>query len=482
MISQEHLPHALFALFYLLVLIGLGVWKARSVKTQEDFSLAGRGLGVFVLSGTLLATWIGTGSIFGNAEETWKVGAAAFLLPIPGVLGILGLYLLSARLRRLEGFTVQDVLEERFGPAARVLGTLALLGAYVVIVSYQFRAGAAVVEVLFPGVGSTGAIVAVALFVVAYTALAGMISVAYTDVANGLLMSLGIALALVLLVAKAGGPEGVIEALPAAQRDVFGHYGAVELLSVLLPTLLLILGDANMVQRFFSARDVRAARRSAAFMLVGVLLLEFAIIALALTGRALAEQGQIAAPDNPAHVILALAFDGLPTALGALLVGTVLAVVVSTADSYLLAPATSLVRDVWSRFLVPGASEQSAVRASRLAVVLLGAVALGLAFASTEFFRVALYAYTLYGVTITPAFLAALLWKGATPAGGVASMAVGLGTALAWKIFQDRLPAALDGTDPVLPAAALSVLTLVVVSLFTAPRNPSGSNADSIES
>ena len=478
MIPPEHLPHALFALLYLLVLIGLGAWKARGVRTQEDFSLAGRGLGVFVLSGTLLATWIGTGSIFGNAEETWKVGLAAFLIPIPGALGILGLYFLSARLRRLESFTVQDVLEQRFGPAARVLGTLALLGAYVVIVSYQFRAGAAVVEVLFPALGSTAAIVAVALFVVTYTALAGMISVAYTDVANGLLMSLGIVLALGLLVARAGGPSAVLDALPAEQQDVFGHYGPVELLSILLPSLLLILGDANMVQRFFAARDARTARRSAAFMFVGVLLLEVAIIALALTGRALAEQGVFEAPKNQAHVILALAFDALPTPVGALLVGTVLAVVVSTADSYLLAPATSLVRDVWRRFFARDASEASTVRASRAAVVGLGTIALALAFASQEFFRVALYAYTLYGVTITPAFLAALLWKRATPAGGVASMAVGLGTALAWKIFAEHLPAAFEGVDPVLPAAALSVLALVVVSLCTAPPSATAPSLD----
>ena len=92
--------HGAFALLYLIVLLGVGALKARKIKSQEDFSLAGRGLSVFVLSGTLLATWIGTGSIFGNAEKTYEIGAAAFLLPIAGGAGILALYGLAARLRR----------------------------------------------------------------------------------------------------------------------------------------------------------------------------------------------------------------------------------------------------------------------------------------------------------------------------------------------------------------------------------------------
>ena len=74
----------LVVLAFLLGMTVLGAWHSRRVKTAEDFALAGRGLNGWILSGTLVATWIGTGSIFGNAEKTYNSGALAFFLPISG--------------------------------------------------------------------------------------------------------------------------------------------------------------------------------------------------------------------------------------------------------------------------------------------------------------------------------------------------------------------------------------------------------------
>lgn len=467
--NSEHAVYAGFVALYLGALIGVGALKARKIKNQADFSLAGRGLGSFVLVGTLLATWIGTGSIFGNSEETLNVGLAALLLPLAGAVGIIALYVLAPRVRRLGQFTIQDILEQRFGPAARVMGTITLVCAYVIIVSYQYRAGASIFDYLFPGLGDDWAILIVAAFVILYTALAGMFSVAYTDVANGILMILGIGLALPLLYSQAGGVSGVFESLEPAERSIFGHYTGQELIGVLLPPFLLLLGDANMYQRFFAARDPAAARRSAIWMLVGVLVLEYAIIATALAGKALVAQGKISAPEEAGKIVVLLGFEALPTFLGAMLIATVLAIIVSTADSYLLSPATSLVRDVYQRFMAPAASDRRMVSAGRWTVVFLGLIALGLAYTSQGFFRLALFAYTIYGAGITPPLMAAFFWKRATPAGAVSAMLGGVTTAMAWQAADLNSAFGLE-LDPVIPAAALNILLLVVVSLCTSPK------------
>jgi len=68
----------------LLVLTGIGWRHSRKIRSGEDFALAGRGLSAAVLTGTLVATWIGTGSIFGNAQKAYEHGVAGFLLPISG--------------------------------------------------------------------------------------------------------------------------------------------------------------------------------------------------------------------------------------------------------------------------------------------------------------------------------------------------------------------------------------------------------------
>jgi Na+/proline symporter len=493
-LAESFQIHAVFLLLYLISLIIVGARKAGSIRSHADFSLAGRRLSVPVLVGTLLATWIGTGSIFGNAEETYRVGVPALLLPISGGVGIIVLYFLAARIRRFGQFTIQDILEDRFGVATRLLGTLTLLMAYVIIVSYQYRAGAAVVETIFPAIGHTGAVLGVAAFVILYTALAGMFSVAYTDLANGILMIIGIFVALPILLIRAGGIGGVLSSFEPQSRSLFGAYSATHLISILLPSLLLIIGDANMFQRFFSARDPQAARRSAFGMFFGVLLLEIGIILTALVGKSMIAKGMIPPPDIPGHIIVQTAFYGLPPLLGALLIATVVAVVVSTADSYLLAPSTSLVRDIYERFLARERPARHSVFVGRAVVVLLGATALGLAFLSDRFFSVALFAYTIYGAGITPVILAAFFWPGATRAGAVASMLTGVLTAVGWKIFvtggvlaqwfdaaekaaaaRALRQAAEANIEPVLPALALSLIVLIGVSLLTrrSPRSAS---------
>lgn len=463
---------------YIGVLLGIGARKSRAVHGQESFSLAGRSLSPLVLVGTLLATWTGTGSIFGNAEEAYRVGLPSLVLPLASAGGVLVLLGMIRRVRARGPFTLQDVLEVRFGPWARVLGSITLVTAYVVIVSYQLRAAAGLVERVLQASGvlpegldvHVAVLVGMAVLIGVYTALAGLMSVAFTDGFNGVLMILGLACALPLLWTHAGGRDGILAALPATGRTFGGHYDAFDLASILLPAFLLVIGDANLHQRFLAARSDGAARRAALLLVPGILLVDGLILLTALAGRALR-------PDlaQPGHVVLDLALTALPAALGALLVASILAIIVSTADSYLLSGANSLVRDVWQRFVRRDAGDRALLGVSRGAVLLLTAAALVLALQSQGFFRIALFAYTIYGVGITPVLLAALFWRRATPAGAIASMLVGTSTAVAWKA-NDWGPVAARAlgrpdaaVDAVVPAILVAAVALVGVSLATRP-------------
>ena len=98
----------------------------------------------------------------------------------------------------------------------------------------------------------------------------------------------------------------------------------------------------------------------------------------------------------------------------------------------------------------------------------------------------ALWAYTMYGAGITPALLGALLWKRATPYGGVASIAVGMTTTFCWEVFAlarstDGSPEYLFGWQTIFPALTLSVLTLVLVSLVTTPLNSPNRDLSAID-
>ena len=480
---------------YLAVLLLVGLIKSRQAKGQASFALADRRMGLFVLVGTLLATWTGTGSIFGQAEKAYADGLPTLILPFGPVLGFLALIVLSTRVRRHGAYTLQDLLEARFGPAARVIGTVTLLVAYLVIVSYQFRAAATVLERVLEhagwaeaggAAGAAGAVgvrvssvVLVALVIAIYTALAGMLSVSLTDTLTGVLMTVGLLLALPWVWHAAGGTDAVLAALPPPARRFAPPASVFELLSLTLPTLLLVLGDANLHARFLSARSDRTARAAATLLIPAVLFIDGSIILLAVGGRAL-----LPALPQGGHVVLELALRSLPAGLGALLAATILAIIVSTADSYLLTSATALVRDVYQRFLKPAATEAELLRAARVLVLVCAVVALALSFTSERYFRVAFFAYTIYGVGITPPLLAALFWPRATPAGAVSSMLAATVTAIAWQALDLSEPAARALGQPagsvveaVVPAALVAGVVLVGVSLLGVPvAQPSSSH------
>ena len=469
-------------LAYLLGLMMLGVYKSKKIRTQADFAVAGRTLSPWVLVGTMLATWIGTGSILGNAGKAYSTGLAAVIIPMGGVLGIVLLTQIAGKVRAYEKFTVPEIIGDRYGPTARMLSVIALVIAYLVIVSYQFKAGGAVIETVLQNdqgkalISARDATIVAAIFIIAYTMLAGLVSVAYTDVGNGILMTVSLLIAFPVLWFKAGGWSGMSQAFAASGRDshmqFWGVYSGMEIINYTLPAFLLVLGDANMYQRFFASRDAKGAKKATMILVVAVLIIETLIIASAWVSSSM-----ITDAANGGHVLIYSAKAFLPPFLGAIMLTTIVGIIISTADSFLLVPATTLMRDVYLNYINPNASEKKIVLLSRLLVLALGIIAyiVYLGFAeSTSFLERALYAYTIYGAAITPALVAALFWKGATKQGAICSITLGAVTTLLWQeanFVKTLVPAGIyDKVDAVLPAIAISVLSLVVVSLFTQPK------------
>jgi len=466
-------------IIYLFTLIGLGIYKSGKIKTQADFSVAGRSLTPWVLVGTMLATWIGTGSILGNAGKTYQTGLAGMMLPLGGVLGIIILTKIAGKARRIEKFTVPEIIGERFGQEARWLSVIALVLAYMVIVSYQYNAGGAVIETVLrnaqgePLISLNAATIIAAVFIISYTMLAGLVSVAFTDVGNGIIMTISLMIAFPILYIKAGGWTGMESAFQAMGKSdhmqFFGVYSWMDIMNFCLPSFLLILGDANMYQRFFASKDEKSATKATTILIFAVLLIELLIIASAWVSSSMI-------PDavNGRHVLIYSAREFLPPFLGAIMLTTIIGIIISTADSYLLVPATTIIRDIYIEKINPNASEKWVVMLSRLVVLFLGILAyfVSKGFAeSAGFFERALYAYTIYGAAITPSLVAALFWKGATKQGAIASILTGTILTLIWKevgFIQSIIPSNIyNNLDEVLPAITGSILALVVVSRMT---------------
>ncbi len=455
-----------------VTLLAVAIYRTSQVKTKADYLVAGRSLPALVLVLTLLTSWIGAGSLFAGAENAYKNGFAALWQPAGGWLGLLLIYFIAPRARRFAKFTLPDLLEARYNQTARVLGTFAILFAYVGITSYQFKGGGNVLHLIFPDTVSPelGTYI-IAAFVILTTALAGMSSVAYMDVAIGSIVTVICVIAAPMLLEKAGGWAGVHAALPATHFQVLGNLTLVRALEFLVPTMLLMLGNQVMYQKFFSAKSEKDARISVVGWILGTLLLETLIVSIAVFGSALYPTGEVAR--QPYEIIPYTARHGLPALIGALLLGAVFAKVVSTASNFLFSPATNLVNDIFVRYISPDASNKRVLIVSRLAVVLLGVWALYQAIYAPSILEKMLWAYTIYSAALTPVVLAAFYSKRVTAWGAVAAIAAGTVVTLVWDLpgVKERFPKILAERDAIFPALFAAVIAMVVVSMFTtAPR------------
>jgi SSS family solute:Na+ symporter len=548
-------------LAYLLVLTAFNFYKARKIKSQEDFMVAGRSLSLTKMVFTLVCTWIGSGTFIAGAEYAARAGWSSLWLPAGAWLGIFLIYFLAAKIRTFGQYTVGDILEVRYGKFARVFGAIALIIAFTTIVSYQFRAGGYILNVLTNGSISvyTGQAIA-ALFVILFTAIGGMVAVAHTDLPNGIMIVLASCIAVPFTVAAAGGPGAAAVALPAQHFQVFAEdFGAHPVLKAggyFLATFLLLMGIQSMYQKFYSAKSPAEAKRAVALWIVGTIVVEVVVVAIAIYGASihwneinafeitgavkrevaagtldpsaaavraaeLANERAAAGHVKPDQIVslrnqISAAFVGIKSAadvkslrvgvdpasivlqagrdisklnffgliFGVLLLGAACAVVISTGMNYLLSPSTNIMRDIYQRFLKPEATQQQMIALQKVFICILGLCAFLMIFIPTYFglqisvLRYSYFAYTMYGVAITPALLAALAWKRATRAGGVASIVSGAFMVLLLDLVVPRvMPGVMQGGDPwgipsIYPAGIISIGMLIVVSLLTPKPRP----------
>jgi solute:Na+ symporter, SSS family len=468
-----------------VTLLGVSLARVAKVKTKADYLVAGRSLSAFVLVFTLLSSWIGSGSLLGGAENAYRHGFAALWQAAGGWAGLALIYFIAPRARRFAQFTIPDLLEARYNQTARVLGVVAILFTYTAITSYQFIGGGDILHLVFPGsVTAVQGRWVIAGFVVLFTAIAGMSSVAYMDVAIGLLATGTMLVALPVLVNGFGGWQVVMAALPATHFQVLGDITPIQALELFLPTCLLMLGNQSMYQKFFSAKSEKDATRAVSGWIVGTVVLETVIVALAVVGSALFQTGEV--HEHPREVLAYTAIHGfsggswmygtntfakrLLPVLGALLVGAIFAKIISTANNYLFSPSTNLVNDLFVRYVRPGAGNKQVLLVSRAMVVLLGLWALYQALHTESVLKKALYAYTIYSAALTPVILAAFYWRRATASAAVASIFTGTFVTVFWDtgFVHAHLPAVVAERDAILPALVASLVCLLLVSLVTA--------------
>ena len=268
---------------YLLALVIYGLVIAhKKVKTADDMVTGGHRIPFIILVGSLLATWCGGGGITGSAGVVYSggpwVGAITFAAP---PIGIILLYFIAGKVRKSNKVTVPEIMGARYGKAASIISALCVMLAYVGVLATQLKAAANILVLLCSSSGvelsHSMALTICTVVIVVITVGGGMVSVAYSDAISALIMIGGFFLAIPFLISVANSQGAV---LPPEKTTITGGMSGMQILGYFLPSLALMLGDQNMLQRFASAKNSDEAKKSNIGMFIGELLVIVSIIAL----------------------------------------------------------------------------------------------------------------------------------------------------------------------------------------------------------
>ncbi len=492
-------------LVYLAILLALGFIAERYTKSLEGFLLGDRKMGPWLTALSYESTAYSGWLMLGFPGRAFSRGFAAIWAGVACVIGdSLNWLLVSKRLRdeteRLRALTVPEYLERRFpkegGHAIQLVASIALSFFMLIYLWAQFvAAGKGMMTMLewsyLPAVGLA------AMVIIIYTFQGGYRAVVWTDAFQAVMMLVALVILPLACISRMGGLPGVRDALTRASSEAaasaslrgtssnlgswFAGLMGFSLFAFLFEDAGLgagYLGQPHISVRFMAIRDSRALRPAFVLSILFAILVCAGAVAAGLSGHgtfhfadaaggAVATEGRQALID-PEEVLPRLAMAVLPSWLAGLVISAIMAAIMSTASGFLLSVTSSMTEDVYHRLLRPQAAQKELVLVTRAVTLVLGASALVLALGTdpldpdSTVYKLVLYGWGgLAGCFSAPVTLA-LFYRGMTRAGCLAGMISGAATVLLWR----SIPA-LSGIYEVIPAMAVSALSILLVSRLT---------------
>jgi len=467
-----------FAAYIIITLVFAAMAHFRSARGRflDEFFVAGRSFGPWVLALTWVATMASGGTFVGAPALGWQNGWSVLLwicgymtITVTG-MGILGKRI--AYLGRVTGaLTMLDLLRDRFeSKALSTVFAVLTLFLYICYLVAQYVAGARVMEVAL-GLPYWLDLVILALSVTVYTAFGGLRAVAWTDAFQATVMLGGILITFALALQYVGGFDGLNQLLVATAPELTSLPGPNNFLplsqaiSFFLVWSFTPLGQPALLSRFLSTGEPSVVGRATFFNGAYVLLLYPAIMMMGVMSRVIVPN--IAAPDQatPATIVAVV-----PAWLAGVVLAAPFAAVMSTISSFLLVTGGTIVQDLYQRNLKTELDDNKARWISQGTTLVIGIVALAIAFRPPQYLQyIVIFAATGLAAAYLAPTVMAVFWPRATKAGAFAALLVGMGSFGVQYVFYGSR-SWLD-MDPFIWSLVLSLVAGITVSLCTSPSN-----------
>lgn len=466
---------------YLVLIVIVGILAARfSSKGISNFFIGGRKMNMFVVAISAVVSGRSAWLLLGLTGMAYTMGLSALWAAAGYIIAEFFLFFYFApRIRKFseqkDGITIPDFFEARFNDRTGVLRALVALIIIVFMVAYvsaQFVAGGKTFSAGFELTPWQGILVTAAI-ILFYTMLGGFLAVSITDTIQGIIMVVALVVLPVITIIHMGGFVAFFEAasLITNSSGAFTNVFAISA-GAMIGFLGIGLGSAgnpHIIARYMSISDARKLPMTA---IVGTATNIVMAAGALLTGMA----GRLYFPDplllplgDTENLYPALASEHLHPVMFGVVIASIFAAIMSTADSQLLVAASAVIRDIYEKLLFRNKTidQQKLVRLSRWAVFLLVVASLMLAFvAENLIFWLVLFAWAGLGAALGPASILSLFSKNVTRNGVIAGIITGALTIIIWN----RVPVLKSFVYELVPAFFIAWVVIVVVSSL-APKN-----------
>lgn len=462
---MNHLYLATFIL-YILAMISVGWFVSRKQKNGDDFLLAGRNVPFILSLGTTVATMVGTGSSMGAVGFAYQNGWAGALYGIGGAIGILILAWIFAPVRQLRFITMSEELAHYVDDNKVVKNTIAFiiyaasigwLGAHII--------GGSLYLSWLTGIDLTSAKLLIAMSFAIYVVIGGYTAVVWTDSIQALILFVGFILMAYFSLEYVGGWNNMLAAQPIQNTSILAvdAVGVLPAISLAFAIMVGVLATPSFRQRIYSGKNVSTIRKS--FVYSGLLYLGFSIIPAIIGMSAFAMTNEL---DNPAFAFPHIALNVMPVALGVLIIIAGISATLSSASSDAIAGVSVLLTDIYQATFKKPPPASKVLGFSRVGLILTIGIALLLALMSNNIitYITQMIAVLMSGLCVVG--LLGRLWPAYSWQGAMASLAVGMLTALGVSAYQPLMDTL---GNSILPAILASALAGIVITLVTAKSN-----------
>ncbi len=449
---------------YLIAMLVIGIYAARRTSSPDDFMVAGRSLPLWLCSATIMATWIGGGSMLGVSGMTYEGGLLAVIAdPFGAALGLALVGLLIVRLvRRLKLVTVIDFIDIRFGRVAALFSAIAMTSSSIGWSGALMVAFGVVLNSL-TGLSLEWGIVIGGSIVLIYTAAGGMWAVVLTDFVQLSVIVIGLVILLTVVVIDMGGWTSAWSTVPAAKFNMLPESNDMASWMNYLRAWFIIgianLASQSLLQRGLSAQSEKIAQNAFYIGSIGFLIIAIIPVMLGL----LASVAMPGIEDKQA-IIPTLAQEHLHPVLMAIFVGALLAAIMSSADSALLSASSVISANILPVFW-PEADKKRRVLWSRVSIPVAGIIAGVTALKVQAIYNLILDANAVLLAGVVVPFVVGIWWRKANRTGAVTAMFTGVSVWLVSRILLPELPGDLIGMGA-------CIVTILIVTPLTQKSDP----------